>query len=150
YRAMGGDQGKLTGPDLAAGIDEAALAPEATLLGHAGGEAVMLVRRGGDVLAVGATCTHYGGPLSEGALVGDSVRCPWHHACFNLRTGTAERGPALNPLPCFDVARSGGRIRVGARKPDSRPTLPVGAPRSIVIIGAGAAGDSAAATLRRE
>jgi NADPH-dependent 2,4-dienoyl-CoA reductase/sulfur reductase-like enzyme/nitrite reductase/ring-hydroxylating ferredoxin subunit len=147
---MGGDQGKLTGPDLAAGIDEAALAPDAPLLGQAGGEAVMLVRRGGDVLAVAATCTHYGGPLTEGAFVGDTVRCPWHHACFDLRTGTAERGPALHALACFDVARVGGRLRVGARKPDPRPTAPSGAPRSIVIIGAGAAGDSAAATLRRE
>ena len=146
---MGGDEGKLTGPDLSAGIDEGALAPDATLLGHAGGEAVLLVRRGGDVLAVGATCTHYGGPLAEGAVVGDTVRCPWHHACFNLRTGTAERGPALNALPCFDVARAGGRIRVGARKADAVPS-PVTAPRAIVIVGAGAAGDSAAATLRRE
>src|SRR6516225_5617423 len=113
---MGGEQGKLAGPDLAAGVDDAALAPEGTLLGHAGGEAVLLVRRGGDVLAVGATCTHYGGPLAEGAVVGDTVRCPWHHACFDLRTGTAERGPALNPLACYQVARTGGQIRVGARK----------------------------------
>jgi NADPH-dependent 2,4-dienoyl-CoA reductase/sulfur reductase-like enzyme/nitrite reductase/ring-hydroxylating ferredoxin subunit len=147
---MGGEQGKLAGPDLAAGVDDAALAPEGTLLGHAGGEAVLLVRRGGDVLAVGATCTHYGGPLAEGAVVGDTVRCPWHHACFDLRTGTAERGPALNPLACFEVARAGGLIRVGARKPEVAPATPPTAPRSIAIVGAGAAGDSAAATLRRE
>jgi NADPH-dependent 2,4-dienoyl-CoA reductase/sulfur reductase-like enzyme/nitrite reductase/ring-hydroxylating ferredoxin subunit len=147
---MGGDEGKLSGPDLAAGVDEATLGADAPLLGHAGGEAVMLVRRAGDVLAVGATCTHYGGPLSEGAIVGDTVRCPWHHACFDLRTGTAERGPALNALPCFEVARVGGRIRVGARKPEPVPAPPAAAPRTIAIVGAGAAGDSAAATLRRE
>jgi NADPH-dependent 2,4-dienoyl-CoA reductase/sulfur reductase-like enzyme/nitrite reductase/ring-hydroxylating ferredoxin subunit len=147
---MGGDQAKLSGLDLAAGIDEAALAAEGTLLGYAAGEAVLLVRRGGDVLAVGATCTHYGGPLAEGVVVGDTVRCPWHHACFDLRTGTAERGPALNALPCFAVARAGGRIRVGARKPDVAPAPPAAAPRTIAIVGAGAAGDSAAATLRRE
>jgi NADPH-dependent 2,4-dienoyl-CoA reductase/sulfur reductase-like enzyme/nitrite reductase/ring-hydroxylating ferredoxin subunit len=147
---MGGEQGKLSGPDLAAGIDEAALAADATLLGHAAGEAVLLVRRGGDVLAVGATCTHYGGPLAEGVIVGDTVRCPWHHACFDLRTGTPERGPALNTLPCFEVARTGGRIRVGARKADATPAPPATAVRSIAIVGAGAAGDSAAATLRRE
>jgi NADPH-dependent 2,4-dienoyl-CoA reductase/sulfur reductase-like enzyme/nitrite reductase/ring-hydroxylating ferredoxin subunit len=146
---MGGDQGKLPGPDLSAGIGEEALGADATLLGHAAGEAVLLVRRGGDVLAVLATCTHYGGPLAEGAVVGDTVRCPWHHGCFNLRTGTAERGPALNALPCLTVTRDGGRIRVGARKPDVTPAPPV-APRTIVIVGAGAAGDSAAATLRRE
>jgi NADPH-dependent 2,4-dienoyl-CoA reductase/sulfur reductase-like enzyme/nitrite reductase/ring-hydroxylating ferredoxin subunit len=147
---MGGDAGKVSGPDLAVGIEEAALGPDAPLLGHVGSEAVLLVRRGDDVLAVGATCTHYGGPLAEGAIVGDTVRCPWHHACFDLRTGTAERGPALNPLPCFSVARAGGRIRVGARKPDVAPAPPAAAPRTIAIVGAGAAGDAAAATLRRE
>ncbi|HEX4406655.1 MAG TPA: FAD-dependent oxidoreductase, partial [Polyangia bacterium] len=147
---MGGDQAKLSGPDLAAGIDEATLTSEASLLGHATGEPVLLVRRGGDVLAVGATCTHYSGPLAEGAIVGDTVRCPWHHACFDLRTGTAERGPALNALPCYSVAREGGRIRVGARKPDVMPAAPTAAPRTIAIVGAGAAGDAAAATLRRE
>jgi apoptosis-inducing factor 3 len=178
---MGGGEGKLSGPDLAAGIDEAALGAGASLLGHAGGEAVLLVRRGGDVLAVGATCTHYGGPLAEGVVEGDTVRCPWHHACFDLRTGTAERAPALNPLPCYAVARDGGRIRVGARKPEAAPAAVIRdqhalppppppsaalrdqhalppppppsaapSPRSIVIVGAGAAGDSAAATLRRE
>jgi NADPH-dependent 2,4-dienoyl-CoA reductase/sulfur reductase-like enzyme len=88
--------------------------------------------------------------LAEGVIVGDTVRCPWHHACFDLRTGVPDRGPALNPLPCFDVSRSGGRIRVGARKPEAVAPVPAAAPRTIAIIGAGAAGDSAAATLRRE
>jgi NADPH-dependent 2,4-dienoyl-CoA reductase/sulfur reductase-like enzyme/nitrite reductase/ring-hydroxylating ferredoxin subunit len=147
---MGGDQAKLSGPDLGAGIDEKALDADGPLLGHAGGEAVMLVRRGDDVLAVGATCTHYGGPLSEGLVVGDTVRCPWHHACFDLRTGVPDRGPALNALPCYAVSRTGGKIRVGARKAAANPSVPPAAPRTIAIIGAGAAGDSAAATLRRE
>jgi apoptosis-inducing factor 3 len=146
---MGGDQPKLTGPDLGAGVDEAALAA-APLLGHAGGEPVVLVRDGADVLAVGATCTHYNGPIAEGLFDGGTVRCPWHHACFDLRTGTALRGPALNPLPCYAVERAGGRIRVGARKERAAPAAPAAAPRTIVIVGAGAAGESAAETLRRE
>jgi NADPH-dependent 2,4-dienoyl-CoA reductase/sulfur reductase-like enzyme/nitrite reductase/ring-hydroxylating ferredoxin subunit len=146
---MGGQETKLSGPDLSAGIDEATLAEE-PLLGHARGEAVLLVRRGADVLAVGATCTHYGGPLAEGIVEGDTVRCPWHHACFDLRDGAAVRGPALNPLPCFSVERAGGRLRVGGPKPEAAPVVPLAAPRTIVIVGAGAAGEAAAETLRRE
>ncbi len=148
-----GEQAKLSGPDLRAGIDDGALT-EAPLLGHAAGDAVLLVRRGAEVLAVGATCTHYSGPLAEGLIVDDTIRCPWHHACFDLRTGVAVRGPALNALPCYAVERSGGRIRVGARKPEAALAVPVAAPRTIVrtiaIVGAGAAGESAAETLRRE
>ena len=126
------------GPILAAGIDEAALAPTATLLGHAAGEAVLLVRRGGDVLAVGATCTHYGGPLAEGVVDGDTVRCPWHHACFDLRTGTAVRGPALNALRLLRRrARRRPHPRRRAQAGRARPRRPPAARRaSIVIIGA--------------
>jgi NADPH-dependent 2,4-dienoyl-CoA reductase/sulfur reductase-like enzyme/nitrite reductase/ring-hydroxylating ferredoxin subunit len=147
---MGGDQGKPTGPDLAAGIAEAELPSEGSLLGHSGDEAVLLVRRGADVLAVGATCSHYGGPLAEGLIQGDTVRCPWHHACFDLRTGAVERAPALNPIACYDVTRAGGRIRVGAKKPEPAPRPPAAAPRTIAIVGAGAAGEAAATALRRE
>src|ERR1700736_13686 len=89
---------KLAGPDLSDGIDAGSVAEGGMLLGHAGGEAVLLGRVGGEYFAIGATCTHYGGPLSEGVLVGDTVRCPWHHACFSLRTGEALRAPALNQI----------------------------------------------------
>src|SRR6516164_7386930 len=148
---MGGEQGKLTGPDLSAGIDEAALAADATLLGHAGGEAVLLVRRGGDLLAVGAICTHYGGPLAEGLIVGDTVRCPWHHACFSLRSGTALRPPALNGLPCWRIEQRDGLAFAREEvQPSAPPTLSgAGVPASVVIVGGGAAGHAAAETLRQ-
>jgi len=138
---------ELTGPDLAAGIELAALAEGMPLLGHAQGEAVMLVRRGSKVHAVGATCTHYSGPLAEGLVVGETVRCPWHHACFDLRTGDA-LGSALEPIPCYEVVRRGAQVVVGGRQSHA-PAAPPQSPASVVIVGAGAAGAAAAEKLRR-
>jgi NADPH-dependent 2,4-dienoyl-CoA reductase/sulfur reductase-like enzyme/nitrite reductase/ring-hydroxylating ferredoxin subunit len=120
------------------------------LLGHVGDEAVMLIKRGDEVHAVGATCTHYSGPLAEGLVVDDTVRCPLHHACFDLRTGEPLRGPALNPIACYQVERLGTTVKVGAKLVMPRKSRPAGDPTSIVIVGAGAAGNAAAETLRRE
>jgi NADPH-dependent 2,4-dienoyl-CoA reductase/sulfur reductase-like enzyme/nitrite reductase/ring-hydroxylating ferredoxin subunit len=125
------------------------------LAGHVGDEPVLLVRRGDDFYAVGAICTHYSGPLAEGLVVGDTVRCPWHHACFSLKTGEALQAPAFSPLPCWKVDRRGDRVFVQDRKdPVERPrTAGVASaelPARIVIIGGGAAGFAAAEQLRRE
>jgi apoptosis-inducing factor 3 len=147
---MGGSS-ELKGPDFARGVAEAELGEGTMLLGHAEGEAVLLAKRGSDVFAVGATCTHYGGPLAEGLMVGDTVRCPWHHACFSLRTGEAERAPALNPLTCWNVERRADKLFViGKAKP--RVPAPSAATRlaAIVIVGGGAAAQAAAEMLRRE
>ena len=146
---MGGET-KLSGPDLAAGIPETDVPPEGPLLGQANGESVLLVRNGEEIFAVGATCTHYSGPLAEGRVVDGTIRCPWHHACFDLRTGAVLRAPALNPLPCYDVERSEGKIRVGGRRGDPLSLRRESSLRTIAIVGAGAAGESAAETLRRE
>jgi 3-phenylpropionate/trans-cinnamate dioxygenase ferredoxin reductase subunit len=99
---------------------------------------------------VAANCTHYGGPLGEGLLVGDTVRCPWHHACFSLRTGEALHAPALNSLDCFRVEKRAGKLYVtGKETPQAtrRPSKPV---ESVVIVGAGAAGNAAAERLRND
>ena len=93
----------LTGPDLARGIPLTALTDGSMLQGHAKGEPILVARRGGDYFAIGAVCTHYGAPLVEGIIVDDTVRCPWHHACFSLRTGEALRAPALDPVTCCKV-----------------------------------------------
>jgi len=140
----------LRGPDLAAGVPVASVQDGIPLLGHAHGEPVILVRRGPDLLAVGATCTHYGGPLAEGLVVADGIRCPWHHACFDLRTGEATGAPALSDLPCFDVITRDGQARVGDKRAPSRRRLQGQAPSSIVVLGAGGAGAAAVEVLRRE
>lgn len=145
--------GLLSGPDLSAGIALSTLADGAMLLGHAHGEQVLLARRGSEVFAIGASCTHYGAPLADGLLVGDTVRCPWHHACFSLRTGDALRPPALDGVSCWRVEQRNGSAYVGERieavAPKPIPSS-AGRPDSVVIVGGGAAGNMAAETLRRE
>jgi nitrite reductase/ring-hydroxylating ferredoxin subunit len=95
---MADDQNKqLTGPDLNSGVAFSKLEDNQPLLGHYEGEPVILVRRGDEIFATSATCTHYSGPLAEGLVVGETVRCPWHHARFDLRTGEAIGAPALKP-----------------------------------------------------
>ncbi len=142
-----GQAAELTGPDLSAGVDASRLEEGRPLLGHAGGEAVMLVRVGEAVHATSATCTHYSGPLAEGLVVGGTVRCPWHHACFDLATGRAA-APALTPLACFEVVRAGALVRVGKKRVDEKPGAAKG-PSSVVIVGGGAAGAACAEGLRR-
>src|SRR5580692_644991 len=107
---MAEDQAALTGPDLTRGIPNAALGDGAMLVGHAGGEQVLLVRQGDEIFAVGALCTHYHAPLVDGLVAGDTLRCPWHHACFNLRTGEAVRAPAFDPLARWAVEQRDGQI----------------------------------------
>ncbi|MGH7306407.1 MAG: Rieske 2Fe-2S domain-containing protein, partial [Candidatus Rokuibacteriota bacterium] len=112
---------------------------------------MILVRRGADVFAIGAICTHYGGPLADGLVVDDTVRCPWHHACFDLRTGNAVRAPALNAVASYEVVQRQGSVFVGPRrKATARSRASRGdGPSAVAIVGAGAAGNSAAETLRR-
>src|ERR687898_629825 len=100
------------GPDLAAGIAFASLLDGGLLEGHVGHEPVLLARQGEEVFAVGAKCTHYGALLADGILVGDTVRCPWHHACFSLRSGEALAAPAFDPVARWDVERNGQFIVV--------------------------------------
>jgi apoptosis-inducing factor 3 len=143
-----------SGPDLTQGIALADLADGGKLVGHADGKPILLVRRGKEVFAVGAQCTHYNGPLGDGLVVGDTVRCPWHHACFDLRTGEALHAPALSPVACWSVEQQDGRIFVREKLPQPKPKPrgkpAAGAPDRIVIVGGGAAGFAAAEMLRRE
>lgn len=139
---------ELSGPDFESGIPLSDLAEGVPLLGHVGGKAVVLIRQENHVRAVGATCTHYGGPLVQGLVVRDTLRCPWHHARFSLETGEAVGAPALNPIACYEVRRRGARVIVGSEKALPRVNAPPQSPASIVIVGAGAAGAAAVERLR--
>ena len=142
------------GPDLTLGIPLDQIPDGRTLVGHVGVEDVLLVRHGNEVFAVGAHCTHYHGPLADGLVIGDTVRCPWHHACFDLRTGEALEAPAMNPIACWAVERHDGKITVREKREQPKPK-PRGkragrGPEKIVIVGGGAAGFAAAEMLRRQ
>ncbi|HEY7998861.1 MAG TPA: FAD-dependent oxidoreductase [Pseudolabrys sp.] len=146
---MAQDDKKPSGPDLTLGIPSTDLADGAMLTGHIGDEEVLLVRHGGKISAVAAHCTHYHGPLADGLVVGNTIRCPWHHACFDLASGEALAAPALSPLTCWRVEERGGKIIV-ATKIDPPPAKKTGAASErIVIVGGGAAGFAAVEMLRR-
>jgi len=166
---VSGHSDELTGPDLEKGVEASSVGAGKMIAGHAFGEAVLLAHVEPNWFAIGAKCTHYGAPLAEGVLVGETIRCPWHHACFELRNGAASHAPALNDLPCYNIAlendivrvtgkRTGGQLRGrgmqprGSRAPE-RVVLeanPITGPSSVLIIGAGAAGNACAEMLRRE
>ena len=148
---MADDKTKPTAPDLSHGISLDDLPDGLMLIGHLEGEEVLLVRVGEEVFAVSPHCTHYHGPLAEGLVVETAIRCPWHHACFDLRTGDALRAPALDPIACWNVDQREGMIFVRGRRTKPKPNgNAAGKPEKIVIIGGGAAGFSAADMLRRK
>jgi NADPH-dependent 2,4-dienoyl-CoA reductase/sulfur reductase-like enzyme/nitrite reductase/ring-hydroxylating ferredoxin subunit len=152
-----------SGPDFAQGVPANELADGQMLSGRVGNEPALLFRSGNEFFAVGATCTHYGGPLAKGLVSGDTVRCPWHHACFSLKTGDALRAPAFSPLPRWKVEQRDGKVFArepmeAAKKATQKPVKPdgkaaaasAGMPERIAIIGGGAAGFAAAEKLRHE
>ena len=141
---------ELKGPDFEQGCEIAKLSEGEMLLGHAFGEAILVARRGDDLFAIGATCTHYGGPLAEGLMVDCTVRCPWHHARFDLRTGEAIAAPALSDVMCWKIDKRENRFFVTGKVKKKSKRQPKSSPASVVIIGAGAAGGAAAEMLRRE
>src|SRR4029079_18793434 len=141
---------ELEGPDFEKGCETEKVRDGEMLLGHAFGEPVLVARRGGDVFAIGAICTHYGGPLVKGLMVDCTVRCPWHHARFDLRTGEAIAAPALNDVTCWKVEKRENRFFVTGKVEKKSKRKPKSSPASVVIIGAGAAGGAAAEMLRRE
>src|SRR6202012_2162056 len=140
-------------PDFKNGFPAEDIPDGGMVAGQLDGEDVMLARRGEEYFAVAAFCTHYHGPLADGLMVGDTVRCPLHHACFSLRTGEALRAPALNPVPCWQVEQTGSEIFV--RQKIENPKFeklvePKKDIKTIVIIGGGPAGNAAPEMLRRQ
>lgn len=148
---MGASQDDLPGPDFTLGLPMAGVPETGAVSGHVGDEPVLLIRRADGLFAVSGACTHYGGPLGEGLIGDDTVQCPWHHACFDLRTGEALAAPAFSPLHRWRVDVEGDQVFVRERL-KSAPALraATGAhPARIVIVGGGAAGFAAAEMLRR-
>src|SRR5471032_405268 len=141
------------GPDLAQGVPTDALVDGKMLVGHVGEDPVLLARSGSEYFAIGAECTHYHGALADGLMVGETVRCPLHHACFSLRTGEAVSAPAFDPVACWSVAVRSNKVFV-LGKVETAPRAPAVVagewPQQVVIVGGGAAGFAAAEMLRRQ
>ena len=137
--------GTPPGPNLAEGVLASDIPAGGMLAGRVGNEGVLLLKMGDSFHAIGSSCTHYHGPLSEGVFDGELVRCPWHHACFRPQTGEAVRAPAIDPVTVYNVERRGDRVFVTSPRSPARPAAASDAdhPESVVIVGGGAAGFAA-------
>src|SRR3984957_13427531 len=137
------------GPDLTQGLAGREIPDDGAVGGHVGDAPVVLARVAGDLVAIGGACSHYSGPLKDGLRVGATLRCPWHHACFDLRTGAALAAPALAPGDRWEGGQRDGKVfvreKLAAADAPKRSTS--GDPRAIVIVGGGAAGFAAAQRL---
>ena len=119
--------------------------------GVVGGERVFVWRRGGAIKAYGATCPHLSGPLDQGLVADGRIRCPWHHASFDLATGEAAAAPAFDALKAYPVAVEGDRFKVGAAEQPAARRLGKrdASLGTMAIVGGGAAGFAAADALRK-
>ena len=139
------------GPDFSQGVRISELTKTITR-GRVGDQAAILIRKGPETFVLGAICSHYHAHLANGLLDGHEIHCPWHHACFDIRTGEALRAPAFSPIPSWVVEEADGIVYARDKQPQSRRPLKQPAPRdldAIVIVGGGAAGFAAADQLRR-
>uniref|UniRef100_A0A8D3CHA3 Apoptosis inducing factor mitochondria associated 4 n=1 Tax=Scophthalmus maximus TaxID=52904 RepID=A0A8D3CHA3_SCOMX len=121
-----------------------------------GDQTVLLVRALGQYSAVGSRCSHYNAPLIKGTLVGDRVRCPFHGACFNVRTGDIEEYPGLDSLPSYKVKVEDGKVYVsidkkvrGCKRVKEMCSLAPDIKHTILLIGGGPASLVCAETLRQ-
>src|SRR5215468_3997431 len=141
---------KASGPELSKGIELADIPDGGMLTAQVNGGPVIAVRRGEEVFVLAAACAHYGAPLWDGVFLGWEVRCPWHHAHYDVRTGEAVNPPGPRGISTYLVVREGSRVRAGARRdPTAARTAIRSTPSSVLIVGAGAAGDACAEQLRR-
>jgi NADPH-dependent 2,4-dienoyl-CoA reductase/sulfur reductase-like enzyme/nitrite reductase/ring-hydroxylating ferredoxin subunit len=145
-----GEDAAAAGPDFSQGVKLADIAEGATIGGRVGDEPVLLSRIDGELFAIGGACTHYGGALAEGLASGGTVRCPLHHACFDLKTGEVLRAPALDPLDRWKVEIDGDLAFVREKLASPAPAEPRATEVArILIVGGGAAGLACANELRR-
>ena len=119
-----GEAASASGPDFSQGIRLDELPAEGSLSGRVGDDPVLLSRLDGELFAIGGSCTHYGGSLADGISGGGSVRCPLHHACFDLRTGAVLRAPALDPVDRWLVEVEGDRAFVRRKAEESGRPAP--------------------------
>lgn len=96
-------------------LDELA-APGATIV-DAGRQRIVVCRLGESLFAVGGVCPHRGGPIADGDLIGAVLRCPWHGASFDVRTGERVRGPECRALKSFAVTEEGDELVIAVRPP---------------------------------
>lgn len=119
---------------------------------------ILLIRQNGELSAIGSKCSHYGAPLSTGTLGQGRVRCPWHGACFNIKTGDIEDFPGQDSIPCYKVTVTDGKVNVRAKRSDLASFKRLRGmvrrdknnEQCFVVVGGGPSGGICVETLRQE
>jgi len=121
------------------------------------GKILLVKDKAGQLSAVGSKCTHYSAPLKSGAFCDGRIRCPWHGAAFDGKTGDIEDFPGMDSLPCFDVKVVGEDIIVSgdanevktSKRTKKMVKRDASDKRTALIVGGGPAGTTCAETLRQ-
>lgn len=137
-------------PDFTHGVPQSDIPEGGMLGGRVGNDAALIARVDGRLYCIGAECTHYHAPLTEGLIADGTVRCPWHHARFSLTTGEAVAAPAFAPVACYAVTEVDGKVYVQAPLTPKQEGPKTSSKLRVVIVGGGAGGFAAAEMLRRE
>ena len=102
--------------DFVAVIAESDVPDDKPVRAEHNGKSILLVRRLNRIWAINETCSHLGGPLSEGKLEGNTIECPWHGSVFSLEDGSVLNGPAVHPEACLETRVRNGQIEVRRRR----------------------------------
>lgn len=139
----------LKGPNFSEGVSVDEFKINNKLLGHFDGAQVLMVKQENKFYAISNSCSHYGGPLSDGLVIGYEAKCPWHHAGFDIRTGEVSCAPGVKAINAYKTEVRGDKVFVTEKMKKEATKRDKLVDKHFLIIGGGAATEACVSELRR-